>query len=104
MNRLNTKYRQILLLVITIFSSGCASSPLFQEWDWSIRPDWKQVNADAEIKRKTHNSKMQEIYAKYPEWRNATVDENELFVESHDIQSVEFYDINGRKTGSARVK
>jgi hypothetical protein len=84
-----------LTFATVIFATGCASNPLFKEWDWSIRPDPKAYQADQEARRKKINERLEKILQEHPDWRNART--NEEF-------SVDYYDVNGKRTGSAIIR
>lgn len=78
-----------MALILSIFTlSGCATSPLFQSWDWSIRPDFSKNADHYNEQAKVVEDELEKIYLDQPEWRN-TRDSDEILLY--------FYDENGKK-------
>lgn len=90
-----SRLTQILVLATSIFSSGCAHQPLLKEWDWSIHPDHKKTNSYYEEQRKTLNQRIATIEKENPKWKN---------MRTNDEFSVDLYDANGVKNGSATIR
>lgn len=89
------QYCKILVLTTVIFSSGCAHSPLLQEWDFSVRPDRAQMKKESDEQHNRLKERLAGVYKEHPKWRNTVVD---------DTFFVEYFDQNGVPTGSATIK
>lgn len=92
---LSEKYHLFMVFTTLIFASGCAHSPLFQEWDLAIRPKEGTLNRDFEKSRLSINAQLEAIEKENPSWKGAY---------DEDTQIVEYTDKNGKKIGSAEIR
>ena len=84
-----------IFVTFLLLTSGCASSPFAQNWDWNSRPDTNWTNNSFEEDRKRVLREMKKTEKLHPSWKKATLDG-----ESYG----EIYDENGRKISTFRVK
>jgi len=89
------KSHVIIILATTIFSSGCAYSPICKEWEWVPDSSRNTQNILAREQLIRHKKRMEVVYKNNPKWRNTAV---------NDIIVVDYYDANGVRIGSAEVK
>lgn len=89
---LTETYHFFLLISIGFFAQGCSSCTLLYQFRMGPRPSPTALNDDWETTRKAMAEEMKRIEKENPGWKRAM---------DNDSIIVDFYEENGKKTGSA---